>query len=277
MSPAALLLLSAFLHATWNAVTKTSRDKDSFVLLTIALSCALVALAWVLGREPFAIGGRAGLGYALLAGLFEAGYLVALAKGLARASLAKAYAIMRGGATALVWLSSLALRLEVFGPVTFAGSLLVVIGISITGLGAGPGRGELGWPLAAAVCIAGYHISYGESLRLGAEPKALFAVALTVSLPVLAYLNREGLRSKLFRTLSAEGERLVLSSAACALGFLVFLYGLRDTGPGYAITLRNTSIFFSIAFSFLIRDKTRRSEVAGAVVIGIGALALTLA
>ncbi len=275
-----MLIGSALLHAAWNTATKVARDKEMFVLATIFTSCLWVIAALVAQEKSFELGGRTGLNFAIVAGFFEGGYLVALSKGFAKTSLAKGYSIMRGGAMVVVWVVSLWLRAEHFNFLSLTGAFMVLIGIALTGIdrskSAATHRSELFWPVLAAVFIAGYHLCYGESLKVGAEPKALYLTSLFVSLPFLFFTSRKMFWGRLRAVLNEDKLKIVFSSFATAAGFIIFLYGLKQSGPGYAISLRNSSIFFSIWFSFLINDKITKFQVLGSVIVGVGALILSL-
>jgi drug/metabolite transporter (DMT)-like permease len=278
-SPPILLLFSAFLHAMWNATTKVSRDKNIFVLLTILFASALILFTLIVSERSFQIGGVRGLKYALLAGVFEGTYLIAMARAFQRTSLAKAYSVLRGGAMVLVWVGSLGLGLERFNWLSAVGSFIVLAGIYLTGIDSGrpPGAAgnELIWPVLGAFFGAGYHLCYGVSLKGGADPKALFVTSLVTSLPFVFASARVGFLDRVSSLVKKEAYFLCVSSLSASVGFLLFLYGLKASGPGYAITLRNSSIFFSLGFSLLIKDRVTRYQVMGAIIVGLGAIFLS--
>jgi drug/metabolite transporter (DMT)-like permease len=280
LSPQFLLIFSAILHAGWNTTTKAAKDKDMFVLLTIVLSSIMVLGALFVQDHAYVIGGAEGFKFSFFAGLFEGGYLVALARSFARTSLARGYSIMRGGAMVFVWAVSLPLGLEAFHWLSLTGSIVVLIGILVTGIQKDKPFSlldrDMMWPLAGAVFIAGYHLCYGESLKYGALPNSLYLTSLTFSLPFIFISSRKGLFTRMRITLFENKFLLLLSSSACALGFTIFLHGLSHSGPGYAITLRNTSIFFSIGFSFFIHDRMTKAQIIGASIVGLGAIILGL-
>lgn len=275
-----MLIFSALLHAAWNTATKIAKDKEMFVLVTIFTSCGWVIAALLAQETTFELGAPAGIRFAIISGLFEGGYLIALSKGFAKTSLAKGYSIMRGGAMVVVWLVSIGFGFEQFNPVSLAGALIVLAGIALTGVDrsktASAHRSELFWPVLGAFFIAGYHLCYGESMKVGAEPKALYLTSLAVSLPFLFFTSRKQFVRRLNSVIGADKLKVFLSSFATAAGFIIFLYGLRQSGPGYAISLRNSSIFFSIWFSLLIKDKITKVQVLGSVTVGVGALILSL-
>ncbi|MBA3454763.1 MAG: hypothetical protein H0T42_16875, partial [Deltaproteobacteria bacterium] len=66
----ALVLLSAFLHAGWNALLRVEPDKDRGLIAAIAIAslfaCVIAAIRFALGEQPFAT--VESLLYTLLAG-----------------------------------------------------------------------------------------------------------------------------------------------------------------------------------------------------------------
>ncbi|HEX4924416.1 MAG TPA: DMT family transporter [Bdellovibrionales bacterium] len=281
MVAALLLILSAFLHAGWNTLTKLSDTKDAFIFWTLLLSCAMVGLVLLVGPQPWELGDGPGFWLAVGAGVFEGFYLISMARALDRLPLAQAYPVMRGGAMVLVWMFSLIAGREAMSPLSLLGTFLVFMGIQVSGWGGAQTRSaylnDLMWPSLAAGCIAGYHVFYDEALRFNADPLALFVVALLVSLPFIWVPRRARFAADSRDLLASSKAKLLAAAAAASLGFVGFLYGMKWSGPGYAITLRNTSIFFSVGFSFLIRENVSRFQIAGALLVGLGAFILGLA
>ena len=135
----ALVLLSAFLHATWNALLRLEKDKDQSLVVAIAVATLFAAtvagIRWALGAVPFASLG--GFGFTLLAGVLEAIYMATLARAMERSKLGVVYTISRGGAVLAVWPLSIVLFSELATLPSVAGSLLVLAGLALSGLGAG--------------------------------------------------------------------------------------------------------------------------------------------
>lgn len=275
-----LLLLSAFLHAAWSTSAKVAKDKDAFIFLTIAFACCLIGLLLAIGEKDLVLGGQRGFTLAISAGIFEGAYLVAMAKAFARSTLARAYAILRGGAMVAVWLVSLSLGLESFNSYSFAGGLMVLGGIAFSGrVSAKEQRAaeDWFWPIAGALCIAAYHLCYGESLREGAEPKALFLISLLTSLPIIYLPLRRSFWWRARCTVTDAWGKLLVATLCATFGFVFFLEGLRSSGPAYALSLRNSSIFFSLGFSLWIRDPVTKHQFYGALTVGLGAILLSVA
>jgi drug/metabolite transporter (DMT)-like permease len=280
MSPLAfgifLLVTSAFLHALWNAQIKRFENKEQclfYVILAATLFSGLLA-PWTGG---FVFGGQRGILFTVLAGLFEGGYFLCMAKSLKRAPLGVAYAIMRGGAMMVVWIISVCWLGEKLNSISFLGVALIGCGLYFVqprtektpDLKAG-----ILWSFAAAFFIAGYHLCYGFSIEAGASQVSLFMGSMFVSLPILAVQARIGQ----FWSWPVPGTKqriiLVLTGVVSAVSFILFLYGLPKTGPGYAITLRNTSVGWAQVFAFMMGEKISKRQITAVGVILGGALLL---
>jgi drug/metabolite transporter (DMT)-like permease len=280
----ALALLSALLHATWNALLRVERDKDRVLVIAIVIAtlfaAAVATVRWSLGAVPFATLG--GLGFTLVAGVFEAMYFATLARAMERGRLGVVYTISRGGAVVVVWPLSIALFAEVATPPALAGSLVVLGGLALCGMGAGakrPGgehrRSAILWAIACAGSIAGYHLAYKAALREGVNPSACFALSLGVSAAINVIRLGAGERAQLGALLRARWPRLIVMGLVCGGSFLILMEALAIGGSGYVLTLRNTSVLFAAGMSWWIGEPPSRLELVGATLVAVGAALMT--
>ena len=274
----ALVLVSALLHASWNALLRLEADKDRALVAAVTVATLLAALVagvrWSLGELPFA--SSTSLGWAVAAGVFEWLYFSALAKALERGALGPVYTVSRGGAILVVWPLSMAWLAERVTLTSALGSAVVLAGLTLASLGSGGARttrrAALAWAVACALSIAGYHLAYKAALSAGGSASAVFAVALGVASAInLVRVGGAGRRviAGLVRT---RLPRLVGIGAICAGSFLILMEALAAGGAGYILTLRNTSVLFAIGLAVLIGDHPRRGEVAGAALVAAGAI-----
>ena len=273
-----LLLTSAFLHASWNAIAKSSKDKETFLFLAMTVSNIVACIA-VLHQGAFHIGDN--VSSAILSGLFEGAYFVTLGKALRQSDLGKSYSIMRGGAMLIVWLISIFFFQESATLIQGLGAILVFIGILfLNGFSFGRPQGNTGgksyWSWICAVCIGGYHLCYHRALQGQADPKSLFALAMMISWPFLILAIGGNYLPRMKEVLRKHSWRVVITGIAAFLSFVIFLYGLKASGPGFAISLRNSSIFFAIVLSYFLRESLTRPQILGALTVGVGALLLSL-
>ena len=279
----ALVLLSAFLHALWNALLRVEPDKDRGLVAAIIVGSvfagAIAIGRWFGGELMFAT--FASFAYTVLAGVLEAVYFVTLVRALERGMLGPVYTISRGGAVLVVWPLSIILYAEVVTALSASGSALVLLGLVMCGVGAhGAGKRDgkasgVGWASACAVSIAGYHLSYKAALLTGANPSASFAVSLGLSAAIsVVRLGRAG-RATLVTVARARFPRVALMGIVCGGSFLILMEALSLGGSGYVLTLRNTSVLFAAGLAFTIGERPSRAELAGATLVAAGAVLMS--
>ena len=275
----ALVLLSALLHAAWNALLRLETDKDrSLVAATVfatGFAAIVTATRWGLGEAPFA--SLDGLGFTVMAGAFEGCYFATLAAAMTRGSLGTVYTISRGGAVLVVWPLSVVVFSEVATVGSTVGSVIVVVGLARSGLGAGGGsggrdrRGAIGWAVLCAASIAGYHLGYKAALRDGVNPSACFAVALGVAAAFnTVRLGATGRREMVAR-LRLRWLRLAVMGLILAGSFILLMEALARSGSGFVLTLRNTSVLFAAALAWWIGERPTWRTLAGAGLVAAGA------
>jgi uncharacterized membrane protein len=276
----ALVLLSALLHATWNALLRLEKSKDQSLVVAIVVAtmfAAVIAAArWQLGEVPFA--SWRGAGFTVLAGVCEATYFATLARAMELGKLGVVYTISRGGAVLAVWPLSIALFGEVATGPAMVGSALVMAGLALSGLGAGGGgertgeRAAIAWATACAMSIAGYHLAYKAALLHGANPSACFALSLAVSATINIVRMGAASHGAIGALVRQRWPRLVIMGLVCGGSFLILMEALAIGGSGFVLTLRNTSVLFAIGLARVIGDKPRPLELVGAAAVAGGAV-----
>ena len=273
----ALVLISALLHALWNALLRLEPDKDRGLVAAVTVAMLLAAIVAVvrgaLGEPAFA--GILPVGWALAAGVLEWVYFVALAKALARGALGPVYTVSRGGAIVAIWPLSVAIFGEPVTGASIAGSAIVLGGLALTSAGRGdPARhgasgSALAWAVACAAAIAGYHLAYKAALGAGGSSSAVFALALALATAINLSTRRGVLAYARQRM-----PRVIAMGVVCGTSFLILLQALAAGGAGFVMTLRNTSVLFAIVLAFAIGERPGRFQIAGAVLVAAGAVAM---
>lgn len=271
-----LVLVSAFFHALWNALLRVEPDKDRGLVGAIAfaslLACVVAGVRWGLGQPPFAT--LESFGWTLLAGAFEAVYFATLARALVIGPLGAVYTISRGGAVLVVWPMSIVVFHEVVTTTSASGSLLVLAGLVLSGIGAHGVRGTgdrsgVWWAVLCAISIAGYHLAYKAALQTGGASSATFAVSLSLSAVIsFVRVDRAGLRA----LLRVRWHRIALMGIVCGGSFLILMEALALGGSGYVLTLRNTSVLFAAVLAFFIGERPAHAEIVGAALVAGGAV-----
>jgi drug/metabolite transporter (DMT)-like permease len=199
----------------------------------------------------------------LIAGLFEGGYFYTLSKTLQLAPLGLGYAVMRGGAMVFVWVFSATFLREKVSALSVFGILLILFGIAL----ANPHKSEKGFSkngflfaILAAFFIAGYHIFYGFSLQHGASQVTLFVGSMLVSIPVLIIICGKSIFQIKSHLAGHKKYMILLAGVLSAASFILFLYGLKSTEAGLAISLRNTSVAFAQLFALILGERLNRTQ-----------------
>jgi drug/metabolite transporter (DMT)-like permease len=179
----ALVLGTAVLHATWNALAKSVGDR------------------WVASALIGVVNGIAGLGCLLVfgppapsawpflvasAGL-QAAYLVTLTTAYEHGDLSRLYPIMRGTAPLLVTVVSVLVLGESLGAASWLGLTILVGGIVLLAFGRGVPRfgAGLGYALLTGVIIAGYTLADGVGVRASDNPLGYIGWMFALQGPVL--------------------------------------------------------------------------------------------
>jgi len=273
---AGLVLLSALLHAVWNALVKREKNPRSAGLAVLFVATAAAA-ALTPFADPPAFPSHASLLWALSAGLFEGAYFATLGLALALGPLGPVYTVARGGAMLVAWPVSAVFLGEPFPWPARIGVILIGGGLALTALRprehATPA--SLGWAAACAVCIGGYHLCYKLALEAGAEPRALFAAALACAWPINAVWNGRNALWDGWRALRASPVAIVAGGLTCTASFVLFLYALAITGAGAVLTLRNTSVLFAYLLAVAGGERPNARALGGAALVVVGTLLLT--
>jgi drug/metabolite transporter (DMT)-like permease len=271
-----LVLLSAFLHALWNALLKRHEDPEAGVVGVICVADVLGGL-WALGLKGQAFPSSAGWMWGLVAGVCEGVYLFTLARSLRHAPLALAYTVARGGAVLVVWPVSVLWLGEPLTPLTVAGAVVLAGGLMVTGLvrPSSPAGRSVAWAAMCAVCIAGYHVAYKKALDAAAQPPALFALALVVAMPMLLLTQaRREDRAAVLRQARKSPFLMLATGTLCTLSFALLLMALARGGAGAVLTLRNISIAFALGLTVLQGERPGRRQISGVVLVTTGAVML---
>lgn len=278
----AAVLFAALLHASWNALIKSGRDKPLDTALIHVLGCGIGAVMVLLAGLPPAAA-LPWLGLSLLLHLF---YYITLAGAYKHGDLGFAYPIMRGTGPLLVAIASGPLLGETLGVLAWLGVLGVCGGVLLIGLtkqapGAGSRRHALRYALANATIIGSYTLVDGHGVRQAGD--ALQYVSLLFMLDGLPYfaLVMWQRRGRLDAAVEHMRRRwpLALAGASASLGaYGIALWAMTHAPIATVAALRETSVLFAALIGNLVlKERFRLQRVLGAGVIVAGVMALRLA
>ena len=272
----AVILLSALLHAGWNAMVRVEVDKDRAVVIAIAcgtfLAAAVAMIRWSLGTVPFATPWS--VLWSLVAGVLEAAYFTALARALTNGPLGPVYTISRGGGVLLIWPASMLLWSESLSVLSVIGSAVVLLGLVASGAERSISRTAVRWSVLCAALIAAYTLAYKQAMVTGGASTAVFATSLALASIVNAIRIGSGGRTAAAALFKRRWPHLMVTGATCAIAFMLLMEALARTGAGFVQTMRNTSVLFALLMAWFIGDKPSPRQVIGAVLVATGAIVL---
>jgi drug/metabolite transporter (DMT)-like permease len=290
----ALVLVAAGAHAGWNVLAKTASGGATFVWLFSSLAvvlwlpAALVAVLLAPGSP-----GLEGVAFMAGSGALHALYFVLLQRGYREGDLSLVYPLARGTGPLLSTLAALVIFSERPSALALAGGAIIVGAVlSLAGAGARaadrvssdtvPARlGErgraVGFAVATGVAIASYTLWDKQAVGpLGLSPVVYYwgaNVAETALLTPFVAHRRDEIR----RTLAAHRTQVLGVAVLSPLAYILVLFALAHAPVSYVAPARELSILLGAVAGVTVLDegdRRRRMVAAGAIFVGIVALAV---
>jgi len=272
-----LVLFAALMHASWNAIVKSSASKflDIVAIAIVPGVIAMVAVAFLPWPD------RASWPWLAASAAIHFFYFLAVAAAYRHGDLSHVYPLMRGCAPLLVALSASAGLAEKLTSGMWVGVLLISAGIVVPALVerrvmCSPRRGTL-IALGNAVIIAAYTIVDGVGARLSGSAISygqwLFLLnALPLTVVALALFGGEvgGYLRERWAFGLAGG---IMSMAAYA----IVLWAMTKAPVAAVAALRETSVIIAAGIgSLILREGVGVPRIIGAVFVACGVAALKL-
>jgi hypothetical protein len=254
-------LVSAVLHAGWNAAVKASpRPRDAMMAQMVVSAALVVPLALWTGLPARAalpwIAGSTVLNVATIAGLLRAyecfgfGLAYPVVRALSVLVVVPLAAAVAGEALSAAGLLGVGL--------VAASLLLLAVGHAVEGRGR---RAALGWILFAGVATAAYVLCDAQGARRAGSPWAYgSAVSVTNALAMCA-TRLSGARA--WRALGAHAASAVPIALASATSYLLILWVWSEAPIAAGVALRDTSAVFAILIAIVwLREPFTRLRLA---------------
>ena len=268
----AAALLSAIIHASWNATLKAGSDRLAD-LAVMGLGGMLLGLAVLIWRGiPIA----AAWPYLLGSSAVHIVYWSALSRGYATGDLTQVYTIARGLAPLLVTLGAAFWVGERPSSLALAGILLVSFGIATVGLMRHAHIRATAWAGLTGVSIACYSLLDALGARVSGDAIGYMGLsAFATFLPTTAYgLWTRGV-SPVRQRLRSRGLQMLAAGAMTIFGYGLVLWAQTFAPIAYVTALRETSVVFGAAIAALfLREPVGRQRWLGAVIVAGGAVLL---
>lgn len=271
-----LVLVSALLHASWNALVKTGADR-LMMMGYIAGATGLVALPFL----PFIpVPAWDVWKILILSFALHAGYKLFLVQGYRYGDFGQVYPLSRGIAPAIVTVVGVVWLGEVLPTAAFIGVGLIAIGIVSLAFRRTNGAGlpndprALAYAFGTSLFIAAYTLNDGIGGRVAESPHIyviwLFAFdGLIFFLIVLWRRGTDFLRPRKAMAIGAAGGVM----SVIAYWLVIWAMTLAPLGPVAA--LRETSVVFAALISgLLLKEGLGWRAVAAATVVAAGVILL---
>jgi drug/metabolite transporter (DMT)-like permease len=265
-------LLSAVIHASWNATLKSGGDRfaDLAIMGLGAMLLGVAIIAWR-GIPP-----AAAWPFLLGSSLVHIVYWTALNRGYASGDLSHVYTIARGLAPLLVALGGALWAGEYPSPAGLAGILLVSLGIAAIGLTRHASPAATLWAGLTGVTIAIYSLLDALGARASGDAITYMGFSSFASfLPATVFgLWRRGIKP-LYNQARGRALQLLAAGAITMFGFGLALWAQTIAPIAHITALRETSVVFGTAIAAVfLREPVGRRRWLGAVIVAGGAILL---
>jgi drug/metabolite transporter (DMT)-like permease len=276
MPVAVVVLIAAWLHATWNALVKSVRDRIG-VMAVMGLTCLLIALpAALLVTAPAHASWPAIAGSILLHTLYN----LLLIESYRDGDYNQVYPVARGLAPPTVAVASVLFVGESLSLVQAAGVLCVSAGLLVLAAGARhESRRALTFAALTGLVIAAYTVVDGVGVRASHSVPGyaawLFTAEGAMMVGVLVVARRRGAR-RAHREPGMVGRGIVAGALSLAAYTLV-LWAQTHGQLAVVAALRETSVVFAaIIGAIAFHERLARRRILASLVIAAGAAALAL-
>jgi phosphonate utilization associated putative membrane protein len=279
--PVALaVLLGALLHASWNALVKSSTDKEmDTALIHLIGSLMAIPLVLLVGWPP-----QSAWPYLVASITIHIGYYFALTGAYRHGDLGLTYPLMRGVAPLLVALSATVTLNEQLPLLGWLGVLGISVGVLVLGVSrhAFEAPKAVAFALGNAVIIATYTVVDGLGVRAaGTTLETTLQYVATLFMfdgwpfALMTFAQRGAALPRYAR------QRWPLASlgALASLGsYGIALWAMTRAPVAMVAALREVSVLFAVLIGALVlKESVNTSRVLGALVIIAGVMALRLA
>lgn len=271
-----LVLLSAFLHASWNALTKSAGDPLSH--LAIVVGTGGLIMVPVVVRAPVPHAGA--WGWLLASAVVHFAYHLALLRAYRLGDLSQVYPIARGLAPlGVATLAALGAG-EALGLGQLVGLAMASLAIMVlAGVRAPVEVSRRAVPVAVltATLIGLYTYLDGRGVRSVPDPMSymgwLFVLNAVPIVATAAWLRRRGLLAVLRR----EGVRAATGGAMATLGYVIVMWALSRAPMAAVASLRESSVLFAAVLGTrLLGEPLGRRRVSAALALVVGLVLVQL-
>jgi drug/metabolite transporter (DMT)-like permease len=267
----AAALLSAFLHAGWNAAVKSSRDPTAVMTAQMVFGgvISLPLLFW------FGLPDRAAWPWIAASTLCNVATLAAMLRAYALGGFGVVYPIMRAVSVLLVVPLAALLAGDQLGLAALVGIGIITLALGALAVDAGRDQSlsatALCWTLLAGLGTAAYILCDAQGVRAAGSP---LAYGLTVAVTNAAAMLLRQRDAKPWAMSSHVWTLAIPLAAASMTSYLLIIWVWSQAAIAPAAALRDTSAIFAVLIAvFILKEPFTRTRIL-AVLLAAAAIPL---
>lgn len=269
-----LVLLSALMHASWNAIVKSGENKLEEAGLVAGAAAVMSALVLPFVELP----ASASWPWVITSAAVHQIYFMLVAAAYRAGDMGHTYPLMRGTAPLIVALVSAEVLGETLTIASWAGIGLICGGILLLAVHRHANNRATLIAVANAMVIAFYTVVDGTGVRLSGNALAyVLWLNLLSGIPIfLLVLLRD--RPKVLGMMRTSGLTATIGGACKFGAYSLALWAMTQAPVAAIAALRESSVLFGVAISALIlRENSGTRRIVTAALIAAGAATLRLA
>ncbi len=268
-----IVLFAAVLHASWNALIKSSGDRIISMALHDVVMFTICITLFFFFTPPI---NAEAIPYFLSSAAVLAFYRVFILKAYRYGDFSRSYPISRGVAPLLVACAGIVIGDDLLSGAGYGGILLMSIGITSLVFskkyGSGPrlDRGFF-YALGTGIIIASYSVIDSRGVQVSGSSLAYLACLISISsswMPVYALATR---RKQFISAIPVYGPRALISGSCAILAYVCIVWAYSHTSPVQVVALRETSVIFGAFIgSYILKEGLGPRRIGSAILVVIG-------
>jgi drug/metabolite transporter (DMT)-like permease len=251
-----VVILAAFLHATWNAMVKNEDDKylavTAIVLGHVPASVCIILLTPSPSIES--------IPFIILSALLHIGYEWYLLSAYKFGDLTKVYPIARGTSPILITIVSLIFLGVVLSNFEILGIFIISLGIlslSFQGTKSFKNRSAVIYAMITGFFIMGYSITDGHGARVSNSFLSYMGWSFILNAAIFSIVLKIKKKSEAITKTFKEGKKIFFIGGT--LSYIVYgivVWGFTQAPIALVTALRETSIIFALLIgTFFLKEK----------------------
>jgi drug/metabolite transporter (DMT)-like permease len=273
---ASLVLFAALLHASWNAMLRSGRDR----FWAAAVMAFAGGVAGLIAVFFLPLPARASWVCIFISAVVHIAYQLLLVRMYRQGDFGHTYPIARGSSPLLIALGGFLMASERLHGATVAGIILVSLGILILAFGGEVHAQHVSAALATGASIAIYSVTDGLGVRLSGNAisyTAWMVIGYGLPMPLIFLFLRRKQNGRFFQGPPREFARAAGGGVLSIVGYGIVIWAMEHAPMGPVSALRETSVLFAVLLGCVyLREPFTWRKAVSSVLIVSGAICLNV-